>query len=329
MTVQIPVSIILSAGGTHFLYHLAFLDELFKSKFWVEHFKIRNASGVSAGALAGVIASLGQTEQMIQKLQKCAGTDIFTRWPGQDKLLPRAFTSLGKIIRHPLCGANMLMKGAVFESESFGGQTVADFYNQTTKTFQFPVFVTVANQNSGLTEAYDNTAPQFLEYLTASASIPFLVKPVSINGNNYVDGGTYQSLPLQAHNMAVSMMSETDRAFFVTLALCDYGNNPASSSASSFRKAFFKNKWVNVLINIVDTTLVGGSHTLSSDYYLSACNLFQYRSGSLPRQSQYFDLYMDPVAITMDCEKGRLDAKHFISVCKAKYDIWQRMVRQI
>jgi NTE family protein len=59
---------------------------------------------------------------------------------------------------------------------------------------KIPLFVAVTNLNTGKIE-YKNEG-NLIDYVTASSSIPFLFKPVNINGISYVDGGLIDNLPI-------------------------------------------------------------------------------------------------------------------------------------
>lgn len=74
------------------------------------------------------------------------------------------------------------------------------FDNQTFSNSKTAFYVTCSNVTTGKAEYIlcPEMSGKYMDYLRASASMPFVSKIVDIDGNLYLDGGITDSIPLQA-----------------------------------------------------------------------------------------------------------------------------------
>ena len=74
------------------------------------------------------------------------------------------------------------------------------FDNQTFKNSKTKFYVTCTNLKTGKAEYIlcPDMSGKYMDYLRASASMPFVSKIVKIDGNLYLDGGIADSIPLKA-----------------------------------------------------------------------------------------------------------------------------------
>ena len=132
------------------------------------------------------------------------------------------------------------------------------FDNQTFKKSATKFYVTCTNLKTGKAEYIlcPDMSGKYMDYLRASASMPFLSKIVEIDGNLYLDGGIADSIPLNAafnlgydKNIVVQTRPEGYRkkaAKFVWLAKLVYRKFPKFIAAFTNRPAIYNQELDNI-----------------------------------------------------------------------------------
>lgn len=67
--------------------------------------------------------------------------------------------------------------------------------NDSFESLKTPLYISVTNLNSGTNEIISKG--KLIDTIIASCAIPLLFKPISINGNLYVDGGVLNNLSIE------------------------------------------------------------------------------------------------------------------------------------
>jgi NTE family protein len=157
------LGIALGGGGARGFAHLGVMKAL-------EEKGIRPdvISGTSAGALAGAFLAAGNSPEKAMKLI------------GENKILD--YVKL-KVPNKGLLGLGKMEKLLI---EKLPCERIEDL--------EKPMFITVTNLNNGSPE-YISAGP-LIPYILASVSIPIIFSPMSIKGNEYVDGGLMDNLPV-------------------------------------------------------------------------------------------------------------------------------------
>lgn len=132
------------------------------------------------------------------------------------------------------------------------------FDNQTFKKSATKFYVTCTNLKTGKAEYIlcPDMSGKYMDYLRASASMPFLSKIVEIDGNLYLDGGIADSIPLNAafnlgydKNIVVQTRPEGYRkkaAKFVWLTKLVYRKFPKFIAAFTNRPAIYNQELDNI-----------------------------------------------------------------------------------
>ena len=165
MSRQYKIGITLSGGGARGIAHIGVLKALEEHHIFPEVI-----SGVSAGSIIGAFYAAGLTPQQMLKIAKSSS-------------LISAFRP-----RLPFSGLMDLQYLRDLLKEHIGEDDFA--------ILKKPLHVAVSNLNSGKSEILDQGS--LYDAVTASSSIPLVFKPVTINGQKYVDGGLINNFPSQA-----------------------------------------------------------------------------------------------------------------------------------
>lgn len=154
----------LSGGGARGFAHLGILQ-------YLEENGIRPGiiSGVSAGAIVGAFIASGRLPREIFEILARGGFMKYTKIQLPTDGLLR-FDGLDKIFRKEIPVENI-------------------------EDLKMPFFVTAANLSTGKIEYFDRGPIH--KIVLASSAIPILFSPVEINGNQYVDGGLLNNLPVE------------------------------------------------------------------------------------------------------------------------------------
>lgn len=164
MNQNLKIGIALSGGGARGVAHLGVLQALQDNGI-----RFHRISGASAGAIMGALYAYGIQPREILKLS--TQYSLF-------KIFKGTFVTGG------LARLKFLedLIGELIEPDDFSA-------------LKIPLDVSVSNLNTGLPEIM-NTG-KLSTVITASASIPILFSPVEINGQQYVDGGFFDNLPVE------------------------------------------------------------------------------------------------------------------------------------
>ncbi len=156
--------LVLSGGGSRGYAHLGVIKALNEKGITPDII-----SGTSAGAIAGSLIADGYTPEEIYKRQTEKRFLAYTNFNFFRKGLLN-FKNLRKILK-----------------ETYTVKKIEDL--------KIPFYACVSNLNEGKAE-YLNSG-NLIDIVTASASVPFLFKPVEINGITYTDGGLIDNLPMK------------------------------------------------------------------------------------------------------------------------------------
>lgn len=158
------VALVLSGGGARGVIHLGILQA-----FDEHHIKVEAVSGSSMGAIIGALYCAGIPPMQIKTLMKTKKfASVFHLSWNKKGLL--AMTRLKKTLNEfiPINEFNAL---------------------------KIPFYCCVSNLDTGTYEIIDKG--DLTEAVSASASIPILFEAIEINGQQYVDGGLFNNLPVE------------------------------------------------------------------------------------------------------------------------------------
>jgi NTE family protein len=159
------IGIALSGGGARGMAHIGVLQALEENSIFPDVI-----SGTSAGSIVGALYAAGKKPLEILKFVESS--------------------KIYKTIKFglPLKGLTDLS----YLSELMAKTIKKDSFESLSKQ----LFIAVSNLNSGELEVINKG--QLFNIVVASSSIPFVFKPVLINGQSYVDGGLMNNLPAEA-----------------------------------------------------------------------------------------------------------------------------------
>ncbi len=161
---KFKTGLVLSGGGARGFAHLGIIKALNEKGIFPDII-----SGTSAGAIAGSLIADGYTPEEIFVRQTRKPFFSYTKFNFFKKGLLN-YKNLRKVL-----------------SEAYSVKKIEDL--------KIPFYACVTNLNTGKAE-YLNTG-NLVDVVTASASVPFLLKPVEINGITYTDGGLIDNLPIK------------------------------------------------------------------------------------------------------------------------------------
>lgn len=168
------VGLLLEGGGMRGLYTAGILD------FFLEkNVEFDGIIGVSAGALFGMNLKSKQKGRVLRYNKKFANDK---RYMGL-----YSYITTGNIMNEDFCFNKIVNELDPVDFETF-------------KNSKENFWVVVSNMETGEAEYIkidDLKQKEQLEYLRASGSLPFVSKPVQINGKKYLDGGTIDSIPIE------------------------------------------------------------------------------------------------------------------------------------
>lgn len=161
---QYKIGLVLSGGGTRGFAHLGVIKALSEKGI------IPNIiSGTSAGAIAGSLIADGHSPEEIFKQQTSKRFLAYTNF---------------NFFRKGLLNFKNLKKDL---AEVYTVKNIEDL--------KIPFYACVSNLNEGKAEYFNQG--NLIDIVLASASVPFLFKPVEINGITYCDGGLIDNLPIK------------------------------------------------------------------------------------------------------------------------------------
>ena len=167
------LGLVLEGGAMRGIYTAGVLDVFLEHDL---HFD--GVIGVSAGAIHGCSFVSGQHGRSLRYIQKYRGDYRF--------MSVRSFLKSGNVVDPDFCYREIPQKLDIFDNDAFM-QSQTDFY------------VTCADLETGLAHHQlitDMNAQ--IDYLRASASLPYFSKIVEIGDKKYLDGGCADSIPIEA-----------------------------------------------------------------------------------------------------------------------------------
>ena len=167
-------ALILEGGGMRCLYTAGAMDVLMKNNICFDAI-----TGVSAGALFGINYKSKQIGRVLRYNLKYAGIS----------------ENLG--IKSLIKTGDLMSKSFYFDELPYKLDVMDDTTYRSNPTKFYAV---VSNLKTGLAEYIpidDIKNYECMEYLRASASLPFVSRPVIINNTPYLDGGVCDSIPVQ------------------------------------------------------------------------------------------------------------------------------------
>lgn len=170
------VGLLLEGGAMRGMYTCGVLDVLLKNKI-----KVDLIMGVSAGALFGVNYKSRQIGRGLRfNLKYIKDKRYFGLY---------SFVTTGNILNAEFCFKDI-------------PDTLDDFNYTSFKRTKEEFYAVVTNIKTGKAEyiKIDELKGDSLEYLRASGSLPLVSKPVLINGQEYLDGGIADGIPINKIN---------------------------------------------------------------------------------------------------------------------------------
>ena len=165
-TKKYPLGIAFSGGGAKGAAHCGALQAL--KEYGI---KPDIVSGTSVGALVAVLYSAGfSPKQMIETFQ---GLNFF-----KDIVAPS------------------LPKGGLFDSRPLLTLVKNLLPYNRLEELPIPTLIVASDMERGMSKVF--TKGEIAPRVVASCSIPVIFQPMCINGTHYVDGGTFQNLPVSA-----------------------------------------------------------------------------------------------------------------------------------
>ena len=212
------VGLVLEGGAMRGMYTAAVLDSLLDTNI-----KIDAVIGVSAGALFGVNYVSKQKGRVLRYNKKYVND---SRYMGIKSLI-----TTGDIVNKEFAFYELPIKLDKFDEDVFF-KSKTEFY------------AVVTNIETGKAE-YKRIIndSNYVEYLRASGSMPFVSKPVEIDGSKYLDGALGDSIPvLKAKEMGF------DRIIVVLTRPINYRKKKGNKIAS---KLFYRKypKLINAINN--------------------------------------------------------------------------------
>ena len=165
------VGLVLEGGGMCGLYSAGVLDVFLDAGI-----DVSVISAVSAGALFGVNYVSGQKGRALRYNLQFLGDPRYMSW--------RSWFTTGNVVNKQFAFYEVPFVHDVFDQEAFAQRGI-DFYAALT------------NMRTGRAEHWRITdVLAQMEVLRATSALPFVSRPVWLNGQPYLDGGVSDSIPL-------------------------------------------------------------------------------------------------------------------------------------
>lgn len=181
---QYTTGLVLSGGGARGIAHIGVLKAMEEAGWSADV-----VAGSSAGAIIGSLYAAG-----------CSADDIFSFIKNK---------SLYSIVKMGIPDKGMMEMGY------FRSVLLKHMPHDSFEQLEKPLYVAVTNLNKGGCEII-HSGTQLINYVLASATIPLVFKPISINGSLYVDGGLINNLPVEP------LKSKCQRLIGVNVNTIDY-----------------------------------------------------------------------------------------------------------
>lgn len=165
--------LVLEGGGMRGIYTAGILDV-----FMENGIRFDGVIGVSAGAIHGCSYLSNQNGRSIRYYKTYCGDPRFMGW--------HSFLKTGDFVGVDFCYHELPEKLDVYDNEAF-------------KRSGVPFWVVCTNVETGKAEYIRLTDMNAqIDYLRASASLPYFSRIVEIEGKKYLDGGCSDSIPVEA-----------------------------------------------------------------------------------------------------------------------------------
>lgn len=192
------VALVLSGGGARGVGHIGVIQRIEEMGLPVDH-----VIGASAGSLAGTLMACGFSGQEIATLFSRvdfnrAFLDPFRRIPGQtlDEQEARNKPTFALEIKGGLPTFALGLRSGVEVQRTLEGLLVrgAYFSGGEFDRLKYPLRIVTTNLHTGAGKVFDRG--DLVEALRASMALPGAFQPVVIDGEQYVDGGLTENLPV-------------------------------------------------------------------------------------------------------------------------------------
>lgn len=165
--------LVLEGGGVRGIYTAGVLD------VFMDHgITFDGVIGVSAGAIHGCSYLSGQRGRSIRYYKEYSKDYRF--------MSMRSFITTGDVVGVDFCYRELPDKLDIYDNDAF-------------KKNSTPFYVTCSNLETGKAEYIRITdMREQIDYLRASASLPYFSRVVELDGKKYLDGGCTDSIPVEA-----------------------------------------------------------------------------------------------------------------------------------
>lgn len=165
--------LVLEGGGVRGIYVAGVLDV-----FLEQGIRFDGVIGNSAGAIHGCSYLSNQKGRSIRYYKKYCGDPRFMSF--------RSWITTGDLVGVDFCYHELPEKLDVYDNDAF-------------ERCGIPFYTVCTNIETGKPEYLRITdMSRQIDYLRASASLPYFSRPVDIGGRKYLDGGCTDSIPVQA-----------------------------------------------------------------------------------------------------------------------------------
>ena len=165
--------LVLEGGGMRGIYTAGVLDVFMENGITFD-----GVIGVSAGAIHGCSYLSGQHGRSIRYYKQYCGDPRFMSW--------QSFLKTGDFVGVDFCYHELPEKLDVYDNEAF-------------KRCGVPFYAVCTNVETGKPEYVQLTDMNAqIDYLRASASLPYFSRIVEVDGKKLLDGGCTDSIPVEA-----------------------------------------------------------------------------------------------------------------------------------
>lgn len=169
----IKTGLVLEGGGVRGIYTAGILDVFMENGLGFD-----GVVGVSAGAIHGCSFLSGQKGRSIRYYKKYSGDPRF--------MSLRSFITTGDFVGVDFCYHELPEQLDVYDFDEFKRRGV-------------PFYAVCTNVETGQAEyMLISDMLEQIDYIRASASLPYFSRIVEINGKKYLDGGCSDSIPVSA-----------------------------------------------------------------------------------------------------------------------------------
>ena len=163
MSESVKIGLVLSGGGAKGLMHIGVLEALLENNIEPDII-----SGTSAGSIIGAVYASGYSPEYMLKMAE--QTSLF-------KIL--------RAIRFPGVG--------IVKMDYLQNRLEEVILKDNFESLKIPFYVCATNLNAGRAVMFSEG--RLIDKITASCAVPWLFKPVMIDGQMYADGGITNNLP--------------------------------------------------------------------------------------------------------------------------------------